>query len=524
MRSLAFLGASALLVEGARVRNKRRDAGETENVDCYSAYDGKPAVGVKICSQEELQEVLPKLVTCTFLTEFFDGMPADGSCLEDTMVCDEDVSSMLEREYPTKVNVLHHDAGAYFRGTGGTAQAYVAAEGMELSEDFFSEWRTHDAMGARVEAAVAASGGIAKIEVAGKSLEGRDMKIVRFTGAGYRAGAPKVVLTFNLHAREWITGMAGVYAVEKLIEKVKGNPGYLNGIEVVMMPMANPDGFIHSEGLARFHRKNMNRNSSLCLGTDLNRNFPTGWGECGIINDLQCGSVVPCLDTFRGREAGGEPETQVVMKVFEESKMTVAIDVHSFTQLILSSWAYTKDAHPREAEFTALGTKMQDAVQARHGAKYTYGPTAQTLYAAAGAVPDYATSLGALGYCYELRPESKAWSLLGFAPPASYILPSAEEAFDGFLVAIEHAKAERASTSTLEIPDVQNTCSAEPGHCGRAYQGCCIGFGGSGHPCGCKLQDGSGKSGSECGTCGTAYAACCIGYELSGHPCQCDVM
>lgn len=437
MRVLPILGASVLLGEGARIQKRRRQ--QTEAVDCYSAYDGKPALGVTICSEEELEELLPILQSCTFLTEFFDGMPADGSCLQDTMVCDvEVVPQLLQRPAPTQVKMLQDDAGAYFRGTGGFTKAYVAAAGMELSADFYSEWRTHEAMDARVAAAVAASGGIASLEVAGKSLEGRDMKIVRFTGAGYQPGMPKVVLTFNVHAREWITGMAGVYAVEKLVEKVKSSPDYLDGVEVVMMPIANPDGFIHTEGLARFHRKNMNTNNSLCLGTDLNRNFPTGWESC---SGFRCGSSVPCLDTYKGRGPGSEPETQVIMKVMEESKMTVMIDVHSFTQLILSSWGYTTEPHPRQAELDALGSRMRDAVAARHDTNWKAGTMAQALYTAAGVVPDYATSLGALGYCYELRPESKAWSLLGFAPPASYILPSAEEAFEGFLVAIEHAKA-----------------------------------------------------------------------------------
>jgi len=434
MRSLAFVGASVLLVDGARIQRKSRGA----KADCFGAYDGKPALGVKICDKNELEQVLQHGESCTFLTEFFDGMPADGSCIEDTMVCDLEVVPKLLSNH-AQVKMLHEDAGAYFRGAAGTAQAYVAAAGMELAEDFFSEWRTFEAMDERVAAAVAASGGIAKMEVAGKSLEGRDMKIVRFTGAGYQPGMPKVVLTYNLHAREWITGMAGVYAVEKLVEKVKGNPGYLDGVEVVLMPMANPDGFKHTEGWARFHRKNTNTNNSLCLGTDLNRNFPTGWDTC---SSLQCGSSIPCMDTFKGREAGGEPESQVIMKVLQESKMTVMIDVHSFTQLVLASWGWTEEPHPREAEFTALGTKMTAAIAARHDTEWRYGTAPQILYKAVGTLTDYATSLGALGYCFELRPQSKAWSLLGFAPPASYILPSAEECFDGMLVAIEHAKAQ----------------------------------------------------------------------------------
>jgi len=84
---------------------------------------------------------------------------------------------------------------------------------------------------------------------------------------------------------------------------------------------------------------------------------------------------------------------------------------------------------------------MKDAMEARHGERFSEGPAAQTLYVASGTLTDYATSLGALGYCFELRPGSRLWSLLGFAPPASYILPSAEETFDGILVAIEHARA-----------------------------------------------------------------------------------
>ena len=81
------------------------------------------------------------------------------------------------------------------------------------------------------------------MEVAGQTTQGRDMHIVRMKGPGYTVGGKRLFLTFNLHAREWITGMAGVYAVEHLVEKVKADREYLAGTEVVIMPMANPDGF-----------------------------------------------------------------------------------------------------------------------------------------------------------------------------------------------------------------------------------------------------------------------------------------
>jgi len=424
MRPFACFAVNALLVGGARMKSRKPD--------CYSPYDGNPGLTLKVCSNDELQEVLTKAQTCTMLTENFEGMPRDGSCVDLIMICKKQVQSRLEDDY--KVTVLEADAGAFLRSASGVARPFIAPEGDEMTADFYSEWRDFDARDAHVSAAVTASGGAAKEEVVGKTLEGRDMKIVRFTGRGYRPGMPKVVFTFNLHAREWIAGMAGVYAVDQLVQMVKSNPSFLDGMEVVMMPMANPDGFIHSQGLARFHRKNMNRNSSLCLGTDLNRNYDFEWNQGG-------SSGIPCMDNYHGREAGGEPETQVIQALLKESKMTVQIDVHAFSQLILSSWGYTTDDHPRRAEFDDLGWKMHSAVEGKHGFEYTYGPTAQTLYAASGTMTDYATSLGALGYCYELRPAGKFLGIFGFAPPASAILPGAEECWAGLLVSIEYAKS-----------------------------------------------------------------------------------
>merc|ERR1719491_1933343 len=118
-------------------------------------------------------------------------------------------------------------------------------------------------------------------------------------------------MTFNIHAREWIAGMAGIYAVEKLVEKVVNNPGYLDGVEVVMMPMANPDGFVNTQGFSRFHRKNMNKNSSLCTGVELNRNFAFQWGTVG-------SSGIPCMDNYHGSAAISEPETKAMTKMMDE--------------------------------------------------------------------------------------------------------------------------------------------------------------------------------------------------------------
>lgn len=75
-----------------------------------------------------------------------------------------------------------------------------------------------------------------------------------------------------------------------------------------------------------------------------------------------------------------------------------------------------------------------------------------------------------------------------------------------------------------ELESGDNTCSADKGHCGNAYQACCLTYGAQGYPCGCSLTDGTGASKGDCGTCGAAYQICCDGYKKDGFPCGCDVV
>jgi len=75
----------------------------------------------------------------------------------------------------------------------------------------------------------------------------------------------------------------------------------------------------------------------------------------------------------------------------------------------------------------------------------------------------------------------------------------------------------------ITLPWLTASCSNK-GHCGLAYQSCCLGFQATGFPCGCKLNDGgSGLAKGDCGDCGAAYTLCCAGYAADGYACTCDV-
>jgi len=356
------------------------------------------------------------------------------------VVCAGDVAAL---EKAGVASIVSSDAGAFWRGESGVTHAFT--EGLGAASDFYSDWRDLEAQEAHVKAAVDASSK-ATLEVAGKSLQGRNMYIVRLRGRGYSPdkNMTRLVLTFNLHAREWITGMAGVYAVEHILKKAEEDFGYFDGTEVVLMPMANPDGFLYSTTNDRMHRKNMANNAgSSCPGVDLNRNWDAHWNQGG-------SSSSPCSDLFHGPSANSEPETKVIAKVMEEAPMTVYIDTHSYTELVITSPAWTSSRSARHSDYRKIGGSIQEAIRLTHGKRFTEGPVAEVLYTASGGSIDYADDRGALGICLELRPPRFGGG--GFAPNKREILPSAEETYQGILAAIEYAQNPSAPAPAPPTP------------------------------------------------------------------------
>merc|ERR1740121_1039508 len=362
-------------------------------------------------------------------------------CTDAEVVCHGEVTGLTKTGI---ASIVSADAGGFWRGASGVTQAFN--EGMGVASDFYSDWRDLATIEAKVKALVDASSSGATHEVAGKSLQGRDMNIVRLRGRGYSPdkNMTRLVLTFNLHAREWITGMAGVYAVEHLLKKAEEDFGYFDGTEVVLMPMANPDGFQYSTTNDRMHRKNMANNAgSSCPGVDLNRNWDAHWNQGG-------SSSNPCSDVYHGTSGNSEQETKVIAKVMEEAKMTVYIDTHSYTELVITSPAWTSSRSARHSDYRKIGGSIQEAIRQTHGKKFTEGPVAEVLYTASGGSIDYADDRGALGICLELQPPR--WGGGGFAPNKREILPSAEETYQGILAAIEYSQNPSAPAPAPPTP------------------------------------------------------------------------
>lgn len=418
MRRSLFVVASVLAsTEGLRSSRAH---------DCYSKYDGQPLV--KLTVPANLQQKVSEELIAVGCTELSEGEP------ELFAICSHGAVGKLTASHGRKlVDVVEKDAGKMLRDSSGVTRAFTAASGVSVAVDnsFYSNWRSYQDRMQLVNSSVSVSGGVCKLEVAGTSVEGRPIYAVRLTGQGYVYGRPRVVANFQLHAREWIPGMAGVYAVEKACEMAKADPSWLSGIELVIIPNANPDGTIYSETSDRMWRKNRRINpGQSCRGVDLNRNWDPHWAG------PESTSTYACSDTFVGSGAFSEPETQAVKGILDEAPVSLHLDVHAYSAVILAPWSYQWAAHPDRDQIDVVGMKMLDAVKAAHGHPYRYGGN-ELLSPASGVCPDYSTSIGAWGFTYELMP---AGGRNGFAPPKTEILPSAEECWAGIAAGIAWTK------------------------------------------------------------------------------------
>ena len=71
--------------------------------------------------------------------------------------------------------------------------------------------------------------------------------------------------------------------VRELVEGYDKHPGYLDDFNWYILPVANPDGYVHTFATNRLWRKNRrpqgkNKEGHNCTGVDLNRNWGYHWG------------------------------------------------------------------------------------------------------------------------------------------------------------------------------------------------------------------------------------------------------
>lgn len=257
----------------------------------------------------------------------------------------------------------------------------------------------------------------------GTSYENRSIAGFKFGNAN---GKKKIYIEGGQHAREWIGHATVAYITEQLLTDYKTDAAVKNlvdNIEFVVVPVVNVDGYLYTWASNRLWRKNRRANTGGTFGVDLNRNWDDHWGGSG-------SSGTPSSDTYRGTKPFSEPETTAVSKFYlANGPYDGAIDYHSYSQLILRPYGWTKTLPPNDAEALTVGNGIRDVIKKTSNVTYT-SEGSWELYFTDGTAQDWFYSAGKapLAYTIELR-DTGAY---GFQLPANQIIPTGNENYQAF--------------------------------------------------------------------------------------------
>ncbi len=378
-------------------------------------------------------------------------------------------------------------------------------------EDFFADFRPLAEIEAQLTAwAQDVPKRVAPVTV-GTSLQGREIRAIRIgTHDRDREDVPIILVNATQHAREWIATSSAMYVADALIHSEDETIAALRQeVTFVVVPVANPDGYVFTWEEDRLWRKNRRDD----VGVDLNRNWPVAWGGEGSSDD-------PTSNNYRGAAPLSEPEAAALAELADGLHPLVAhVDVHAYGQLVLSPWSFGLDEPPDGLELTGLGEAMATAMSEVAGSEYTPIPAAE-LYPAAGTLPDYTYgTLGARGFTFELRPMGAEPHDVGFVPGPAEIVPTGQEALAGILTL-----AEAVAEARPLPPGDDGGVVVEPDTTGGSGTGDGAGSttsGGatSGEP---PSGDGSSEDGTGVGDRDGTSDAAAAGADAGGGACACS--
>ncbi|MBK8490583.1 MAG: immune inhibitor A [Saprospirales bacterium] len=155
---------------------------------------------------------------------------------------------------------------------------------------------------------------------------------------------PEVLFTALHHAREPMSLSQLIYFLWHMLEGYGSDPEItylINETELYFIPCLNPDGYRYNEltnpsggGLWRKNRRYNEEDGS--YGVDLNRNYAFGWGY-----DDVGSSPAPASSTYRGPAPLSEPETQAAAAFCKTHKFQLALNYHSYGNVLIYPWSYS---------------------------------------------------------------------------------------------------------------------------------------------------------------------------------------
>lgn len=211
----------------------------------------------------------------------------------------------------------------------------------------------------------------------GESWEERPLYMVRMSNApNVDQDKPEVLYDALHHAREPAGLTQLIFYMWYLLENygTDAEATYLlDNMELYFVPCVNPDGYVFNVTNAPagggMWRKNRRDNGDGTFGVDLNRNYGQAWGHDDNGSSPDSGS-----DVYRGPAAFSEPETQALRDLCNAHTFRLALNYHTFGDLLIYPWGYEPSFYtPDSAIYANFGDHLT------RDNRYLHGTSDQTV-------------------------------------------------------------------------------------------------------------------------------------------------
>ena len=247
---------------------------------------------------------------------------------------------------------------------------------------------------------------LAQLSSAGQSIEGREIYVLKISDNVLLSeeAEPNIFISGCHHAREWISVEIPLLFARFVLENYNSHQqsrDIVDGCQLHIMPIQNPDGLEYSIHTYRMWRKNRRYNGDLSWGVDPNRNYGYQWGYDNIGS-----SPYPDDAVYRGPYAFSEPETRAVREFLLTHPPAGSLNFHNYSQLILYPWGYTDTPTTDDDEMEEIARRMAELIFQVNGRVYQYGPGAIAIYPTNGDTDDWIYGIfGSPSFTIELPPE-----------------------------------------------------------------------------------------------------------------------
>jgi len=231
---------------------------------------------------------------------------------------------------------------------------------------------------------------------------------------------PEVLMDALHHAREPMSVTQLIFFMYYLCENYNTDDEvkyFVDHSEMYFIPIVNPDGYVYNETTnpngGGMWRKNRRLNAGGSYGVDLNRNYGYAWGYDNIGS-----SPTPSSSTYRGTAGFSEPETRAVKYLCEQHQFRIALNNHTYGNLLVYPWGFTDSNTPDSMHYHQISKAMSNYN------RFVYGTGTETVgYTTNGDADDWMHGeTGTKSKIFSFTPEAGD-NANGFWPAPAFILP-----------------------------------------------------------------------------------------------------